>query len=122
MSQTLTAQPGPVTSPQAAMPARVAPVGANRAQFLWLCALILSFCYELPIYYLTSMDRLNPRLFDLVAVAGVYILLFQNRGLRSPWRNPIFKWWFWLVIWFSVCAAIYAAAWFPWDAAGKYSA
>jgi hypothetical protein len=88
---------------------------------MWLCALFLSFCYELPLYQLTQMDRLNPRLFDLVAVAGGYILLFQSGNLRRARNNPIFRRWMWLMIWFSVCAAIWAALWLPWGPAGKYS-
>lgn len=96
-------------------------VAATRVQFYWLCALILSFCYELPVIQWSGLDRANPRLFDLVAGFGVLILLFCNQNLRSPFRNPVFKYWAWLVVWFSVCALVWAACWFPWDTAGKFS-
>ena len=42
------------------------PEAASRWQFIWLCGLILSFCYELPLAQLTTMQRLNPRFFDIV--------------------------------------------------------
>lgn len=94
---------------------------ATKAQFYWLCALILSFCYELPIWYMTNMDRANPRLFDVVAGFGLMILMFQNHNFKRPANNPILKWWARLVLWFAVCAAIWAAFWFPWGPAGKFS-
>lgn len=66
------------------------------------------------------MDRVNPRLFDIVAVAGLFILLFRNGNLRRP-RNSILRTWSYLVAWFSICAVIWAGLWFPFDAAGKFS-
>ncbi len=103
------------------MPAAAHAAQATKWQFAWLCALMLAFCYELPLFQLTGMDRANPRFFDLVSLSGVLIILFHGHNLRSPFRNPVFKWWAFLVIWFTICAAIWAAAWFPWDDAGKFS-
>ncbi len=98
-----------------------AAAGATKFQFYWLCALILAFCYELPLMRLTSMDRLNPRLFDGVAVLGAFIVLFQNGNLGNAFRNPVFRRWFWLMAWFTFCATIWAGLWLPWGPAGKYS-
>ena len=100
---------------------RASTMEATKTQFRWLCALVLSFCYELPLFQVTSFDRLNPRLFDIVTVFGFLIFLFQNHNFQRAFNNPVFKRWFWVVVWFGVCAVVWACLWLPWEEAGVYS-
>lgn len=90
--------------------------GAIRLQFYWLCCLLLSFAYELPLLELTSMDRVNPRLFDLAALFGFIFVLptIKKRSHRLP--RP-FKTWRWLVFWFVFCAIIWSITFLPTDKA-----
>ncbi|MBW8034272.1 MAG: hypothetical protein FVQ79_00985 [Planctomycetes bacterium] len=82
-------------------------VVATQWQFLWICALVLSFCYELPLVKITSMDRLNPRLFDVVFLIGLVTIL---PGLKGSVRLPkLFRIWAGIVAVFCICAL----AWFP---------
>ncbi len=99
-------------------PANVGPVEATRGQFYWLCFLVFSFFYELPLVELTSMHRVNPRLFDIATIIGV-MCIFPT--LNQPSRQPkLFKIWTKLVIWFTFCAVIWMA-WLPWEEAAKFS-
>ncbi|MHC4075439.1 MAG: hypothetical protein ACYSRZ_03375, partial [Planctomycetota bacterium] len=83
---------------------------ATRWQFLWLCGLILSFCYEIAIVQPTTLDRVNPRLFDIAFLIGVCTVL---PGLKRSNPLPrIFKTWAWLVAVFTVCALIWTI-WLP---------
>jgi len=92
------------------------PVAATRWQFFWLCALILSFCYELPVARLTTMNRMNPRFFDIVFIIGM-ITIFPN--LNRTGRTPrLFRIWAWIVAVFCVCAVVWFP-FFPWYY-GKY--
>jgi hypothetical protein len=80
---------------------------ATRWQFIWLCSLILSFCYELPLVRVSVLDRLNPRLFDIVSIVGM-IMVFPS--LKRAGRTPkLFRIWTGIVATFSVCALV----WFP---------
>src|SRR3989339_945776 len=80
---------------------------ATKWQFYWLCALILSFCYERPLVEFTSMDRLNPRLFDGVFFIG---LLFILPSLQYKLATPgNFKIWKIIIFIFMFCAFV----WFP---------
>jgi O-antigen ligase len=86
---------------------------ASTWQFHWLCALILSFAYEKPLVYLTSFDRTNPRLFDVLVAIGLLSILprLQSRpNLPQP-----FKIWAILVAWFCLCAVIWATGLLPWE-------
>lgn len=76
----------------------------------WLYFLIMSFAYEKPLYFLTNMDRVNPRLFDVVAFLG--ILLFGSDLLKKNNLPRPIMYWKWLVIWFSICAIIWAVFFF----------
>ncbi len=70
----------PSTRPTALQDA-AAPVAkpAGKAAVFWCGLLLLSLSYELPLYELTSYDRLNPRLFDVVLVLAA---LFSGWRLR----------------------------------------
>ena len=81
--------------------------------FYWLCALILSFAYERPIAYLTPYDKLNPRLFHAILVAGV--VLFLYRPLRWPRPPQALETWRRLVLWFCICSIIWTAGFLPWE-------
>ena len=71
----------------------------------WLILLFLSFAYEKPILVLTSIDRINPRLFDFVTILGFFILpLVIKKSNHSI--NPVFRRWKYLVYWFGVCALL----------------
>ena len=52
---------------------------AGRAAVFWCGLLLLSLSYELPLYEVTSYDRLNPRLFDVVLVLAA---VFSGWRLR----------------------------------------
>jgi len=85
---------------------------ARRWEFRWLCGLILSFAYELPIWYATSYDRVNPRLFDVMFFVGVLTVLPNlRRGVRLP---PLFRIWAYLVAVFCFCALVWASGILPW--------
>ncbi len=58
-------------------PSSVRPAGA--AAVFWCGLLLLSLSYELPLHELTSYDRLNPRLFDVVLVLAA---VFSGWRLR----------------------------------------
>jgi hypothetical protein len=84
---------------------------ATSGQFLWICALILSFSYERSLVVLTAMDRLNPRLFDIVFFLG---LVFVLPNLTSKRSTPApFKAWIKIVAVFCTCAVLWAP-FFPW--------
>jgi hypothetical protein len=93
------------------------PLLASRWQFFWLCCVILSFCYELPLVRLTTMDRLNPRFFDVVFLVGVITVL---PGLnRAGQTHKVFRLWAGIVAIFAFCALVWAP-FFPWYY-GKYT-
>jgi hypothetical protein len=77
---------------------------------LWVWFLFFSFAYEKPVFIVSSFDRLNPRLFDLVLLLGL-TFLFKN---RSIYKNPVFKQWITIVMWFTFVVLIGAFA-FPLD-------
>jgi hypothetical protein len=91
-------------------PMQAGPQAATKWQFLWLCGLILSFCYEIAIVQLTTLDRVNPRLFDVAFLIGVCTVL---PGLKTTNPLPrIFKRWAAIVAVFAVCALIWTV-WLP---------
>ena len=91
---------------------------ARKWEFWWLCGLILSFAYELPIWFLTSYDRVNPRLFDVMFFLGVLTVLRNlRREVRVP---PLFRIWAAIVGVFCFCALIWAIGILPWEY-GKFS-
>ena len=94
-------------NPMAFRVRKISPRPPTRWEFLWLCGLILSFCYELPVVIVSSYDRVNPRLFDVMMALGVLTVLpncIKRMALPSA-----FKVWIKLVFVFVACVAI----WFP---------
>ena len=91
---------------------------ARKREFLWLIGLILSFAHERPILVLTSMDRVNPRLFDVMVLIGIlFVLPRLRRSVRLPRE---YYYWAWIVTIFVFCAVIYAAALLPFEY-GRFS-
>jgi len=94
------------------------PASARKVELWWLCGLILSFAHERPILVLTSMDRINPRLFDVMVVIGIlFVLPKLRRAVRLPRE---FYYWALIVTIFVFCALIYAIALLPFQY-GAYS-
>lgn len=86
--------------------------------FVWLIGLMLSFAHERPILILSSMDRINPRLFDIMVIIGIALVwpLLPKRT-RLPREFYI---WSSIVFIFLLCAIIYFMFLLP-DKYGKYS-
>jgi hypothetical protein len=85
---------------------------------VWLCALILSFSYELPLVQLTSFNRLNPRLFDIMSILGLPLLL----GKPAAWSQSssiILRHWTKIVGVFLVCSIFWTFAIEYWNV-GRY--
>lgn len=94
------------------------PASARKVEFWWLYGLILSFAHEWPILVLTSMDRINPRLFDVMVVIGIlFVLPKLRRAVRLPRE---FYYWALIVTIFVFCAIIYAFFLLPFEY-GQYS-
>lgn len=69
--------------------------------FYWLIFLLASFAYEKPVLILSSIDRLNPRLFDIVSILGIFLLPFTK---KIEVKNLIFEKYKQLIIWFGICS------------------
>ena len=82
-----------------------------RLKILWVYTFILGFAYEKPIFYVTSLDRLNPRLFDILIVIGV-ILFWKDIFKPNKFPKSI-GYWKWLVIWFGFCALTWFTFFLP---------
>lgn len=74
----------------------------RKRDLLICCLLVFSFCYELPLIELTSYDRFNPRLVDVMTIFA----LFTTKWRRNK-NNSLVRAWEYLTIIF-VCAAIIA--------------
>lgn len=73
--------------------------------FVWLCLLIVSFAYELPLLQLTAFDRANPRLFDVVFVLGLPLLLRKTpEANRNKKAMPL---WAGITYLYCICGALY---------------
>lgn len=86
-------------------PAR-AQASAGRFQFLWLCALVLSFAYERPLAAITPYDRLNPRLFDVVFLVGLMLVPHLPKGSMA--MPATYVRWKQLVFWFLACGILWS--------------
>lgn len=84
---------------------------ATRFEMFWLGALIVSFCYERPLIVLSQYDRLNPRLFDVVALLGLSTLFPYL--LRSEPIPAFLRSWFTIVAVFVACALLWTLAFLP---------
>ncbi|GJM61499.1 O-antigen ligase family protein [Persicobacter diffluens] len=69
----------------------------SRILSIWFVLLLLSFCYQKPILFLSSIDRINPRLFDIVSILGV-LFYFRFGDAKRPVKMLL--WWKYLVLWF----------------------
>ncbi|TKB46145.1 O-antigen ligase family protein [Thalassotalea mangrovi] len=69
---------------------------------IWIYLLVFSFSFEKPLIVLSSLDRLNPRLFDLVLGLGILILINN----RLKFTEVVFKYWLLIVANFWVCAVL----------------
>lgn len=72
---------------------------------IWAICLLASFAYELPVLPISSFDKANLRLYDLVFIWG--LLLFNVRLFR-PLDNKILRIWGRLVLFMGFCVACYA--------------
>jgi hypothetical protein len=91
-------------------PIGFAPQAATKWQFIWLCGLVLSFCYEIAIVEVTTLERINPRLFDFAFIIGILTVLPVLRA-TGP-LSKVFKRWAGLVAVFTTCALIWTV-WLP---------
>ncbi|MEP5568695.1 MAG: hypothetical protein ABJN62_12720 [Halioglobus sp.] len=80
--------------------------------------MVFSFAYELPVIEATSMDRVNPRLFDLATIFG--IIFIHPKIRRSGPLLKQFRIWQLLVLWFTFCSIAWVATYLPWDK-GQFS-
>ena len=74
---------------------------------IWTCGMLLSFFWELPLWYMTSMDRINPRFYDIFFLIG--LVLFGSRLFFEKVDNPIYRCWRNIVFWFTICSLFYSS-------------
>ncbi|MDW2113371.1 hypothetical protein R7035_07580 [Vibrio sp. 1731] len=72
----------------------------------WLFLVFVSFGYELPLINLSSADRLNPRLFDISLILGLFV--WMKVRFKVVYDEEIYKIWFSLVVWFTFCVLVTA--------------
>ena len=77
-----------------------------------MAIVVLSFSYENQIITVSSYDRLNPRLFDLVVLIGL-MFIFPKYLLYIKKTDFYIKIWIILVIWFLLCALIWGVFLLP---------
>lgn len=94
------------------------PLRARKIELLWLLGLVLSFAHEHPILILSSMDRVNPRLFDIMVVIGALLVLPKLR--RTIPLPKEFYYWALIVTIFVICAIIYTIFLLP-SGYGRFS-
>jgi hypothetical protein len=88
-------------------------------EFIWLILILLSFAYELPIITISSYDRLNPRIFDFLAIFGI-MYFYPKRFLNLKSEETYLKIWVLLILWFTICAFIWVLFFLPKEL-GQYS-
>ena len=76
-------------------------------KMLWASGMLLSFFWELPLWYMTSMDRINPRFYDIFFLIGIAV--FGPRTLFQKIDNPVYLCWRNLVLWFTICSLFYSS-------------
>ena len=69
--------------------------------YIWFIVTLCSFGYELPVLTLSSVDRFNPRLFDIMFLIGI---VFFNTRIFNTCNNAIVSLWGKMIIWMAVCA------------------
>ena len=75
----------------------------RKIQFIWFVSLLCSFGYELPLFIVSSIDKFNPRLYDVLFVLGLFIF---NTKILTPNKNRVLNIWGKTIIWMSICAFI----------------
>jgi hypothetical protein len=90
--------------------------GLTRFEFCLLAFVILSFSYEIPLVYITSMYKANPYLFDVssVLLIAYWALRGRLRGWTLSMENPIVAPWLLVVATFT-WATVVSAVWLPLD-------
>ena len=78
----------------------------QRYTTIWLYGILLSFFWELPLCYISSFNRLNPRCYDVFFVLGLF--LFNSKIISTSTKNKIYQSWKGIVIWFFLCALFYS--------------
>ena len=68
--------------------------------------MLLSFFWELPLWYMSSFNRINPRLYDVFFLLG--LLIFQKKIFTISCDNKVYNIWKKIVVWFCICAVFYA--------------
>jgi len=71
---------------------------------VWFYLLILSFSYEKPLAYLTTMDRVNPRIYDIVTILG--LVWFMNHRKPQVELGIVYTSYRKIVQWFAVCTIV----------------
>ena len=84
---------------------------------LWIWALFFSFAYEKQVFNLTAFNRFNPRLFDFVIIAGLFIVFTQPTSTFI--KNSVFNAWKQIIIWFTICAIV-SLVFYPFPADKKF--
>ena len=79
--------------------------GSLNIQRIWLYGMLLSFFWELPLFYISNINRINPRWYDIFFLLGLAV--FNKKLLFQSIENPVFSAWRNLVVWFGFCAAFY---------------
>lgn len=79
---------------------------------IWIWLLFFSFAYEKPVFIISSLDKVNPRLFDIVLLMGI-LLTFSK---KTKYKNPVFRQWALIVFWFTIVVALGVIFYpFPWS-------
>lgn len=69
---------------------------------IWIWLLFFSFAYEKPVFIISSLDKVNPRLFDLVLLMGIFLIF--NKKIK--YKNPVFRQWALIVFWFTIVVTL----------------
>lgn len=67
---------------------------------------VIILFWELPLWYMSSFNRINPRLYDVFFLLG--LLIFQKKIFTISCDNKVYNIWKKIVVWFCICAVFYA--------------
>ncbi len=90
--------------------------GLSRFEFRLLAFVILSFSYEIPLVYITSMYKANPYLFDVSSISLILYWVFRGRfrGWTLSMKNSMVAPWVAIVATFT-WATVVSGVWLPLD-------
>ena len=77
----------------------------QQIKMFWYVLALFSFAYELPLIVISNFDKINPRLFDIVFLASLFI--FGNDITKDIKNNKIIHVWKCLLIVMTVCVGFY---------------